>query len=273
MGLDTPYSPVCVCVVPVVCPQKLQLNWRASLGLAMPQARYPRVGNQLDIFLVSLSPLPPSYTAQYESILQMMLNSVTRLAHPLSKHLVRPLSTTTSSKSSTSPSYLPAALLLTATALLTTGYLNTPSKCDAHVPVYTGQDIGLGKTTADAPLMTAREMQAMSEDGKIVVMLDGNVYDITAFTGHPGGVGRLQMASGGDLAVYWKVYMQHNRGHIDKIMGKYQIGRLSEKDAKVITDQTYFANPYENDPPTSEHLLTNTRYPYNAEGRIKVSEP
>jgi sulfite oxidase len=110
---------------------------------------------------------------------------------------------------------------------------------------------------------------SQSEDGKIVVMLDNNVYDISTFDGHPGGVGRLQMASGGDLAVYWKVYMQHNRGHIDKIMGRYHIGYLSEAEGKKVSEATVFDNPYTNDPPTSPHLLTNTRYPYNAEAKTK----
>jgi hypothetical protein len=63
--------------------------------------------------------------------------------------------------------------------------------------------------------------------------------------------------------------MQHNRGHIDKIMGKYHIGHLSNEDSAEVSANTAFANPYTNDPPTSKHLLTNTRFPYNAEGRIK----
>ena len=55
------------------------------------------------------------------------------------------------------------------------------------------------------------ELGAMCEKGRIVVAYRGGLYDMTDFTGHPGGVGRLQMASGNDLEVYWKVYMQHNR--------------------------------------------------------------
>ena len=46
----------------------------------------------------------------------------------------------------------------------------------------------------------------------------GSLYDMTHFTGHPGGVGRLQMAAGNDLEVYWGVYTQHNRGHIAEHM-------------------------------------------------------
>ena len=33
------------------------------------------------------------------------------------------------------------------------------------------------------------------------ITLQGSLYDMTHFTGHPGGVGRLQMAAGNDLEV------------------------------------------------------------------------
>ena len=51
----------------------------------------------------------------------------------------------------------------------------------------------------------------MCSAGQIVVAYRGGLYDMTNFSGHPGGVGRLQMAAGNDLEVYWKVYTQHNR--------------------------------------------------------------
>ena len=51
----------------------------------------------------------------------------------------------------------------------------------------------------------------MCSAGQIVVAYRGGLYDMTNFSGHPGGVGRLQMAAGNDLEVDWKVYTQHNR--------------------------------------------------------------
>ncbi len=37
----------------------------------------------------------------------------------------------------------------------------------------------------------------MGQDtGRIVVAYDGGIFDVTDFSGHPGGVGRLQMANG-----------------------------------------------------------------------------
>ena len=58
----------------------------------------------------------------------------------------------------------------------------------------------------------------MCARGRIVVAYQSSLNDMTHFTGHPRGVGRLQMAAGNDLEVYWGVYTQHNRGHIAEHM-------------------------------------------------------
>ena len=77
--------------------------------------------------------------------------------------------------------------------------------------------------------------------------------------GHPGGVGRLQMAAGNDLEVYWKVYTQHNRGHIGAHMERYKIGVVTDEDMATITantsydDSIYADNP---DPyPGKDHIM------------------
>merc|ERR1712032_451417 len=68
---------------------------------------------------------------------------------------------------------------------------------------------------ADEPLFTYADFKKMvAEEERIVVAYQGALYDVSDFTGHPGGVGRLQMAAGGDLEVYWSIYTQHNRGHV-----------------------------------------------------------
>jgi sulfite oxidase len=114
------------------------------------------------------------------------------------------------------------------------------------------------------------EMRKMCEDGRIVVAHQGELFDVTEFTGHPGGVGRLQMAAGGDLEVYWKVYTQHNRGHVvENVMAPYKIGVVSDDDMQRITSETHYdASAYRDDPEPAPDLLTNTRYPYNAEARL-----
>lgn len=114
------------------------------------------------------------------------------------------------------------------------------------------------------------EFQSMCSEGRTVVAYQGDLYDMSDFSGHPGGVGRLQMAAGNDLGVYWKVYTQHNRGHIKEHMERYKIGRVSPEDMAVITANTiYDDSVYANNPPTYPDLLTNTRFPYNAESKLR----
>jgi sulfite oxidase len=122
----------------------------------------------------------------------------------------------------------------------------------------------------EEPLMTYSEMKDLVAKDRIVVAYKGDLFDVTEFTGHPGGVGRLQMAAGGDLEIYWNVYTQHNRGHVvENVMAPYKIGRLSETDMAQITSETHYDDSaYHDDPPLMPELLTNTRYPYNAEGRL-----
>jgi len=118
-------------------------------------------------------------------------------------------------------------------------------------------------------MYTLAEFKDMVEvEGRIVVAYKGDVFDMSAFSGHPGGVGRLQMAAGGDLDIYWAVYTQHNRGHIDDVMRPYKIGYLNDEDMDFVTENTSFDNTcYQNDPQFPD-LLTNTQHPYNAEGRL-----
>ena len=88
----------------------------------------------------------------------------------------------------------------------------------------------------------------------------GGVFDVTDFTGHPGGYGRLQMVAGQDLEPFWKIYTQHNREHIANHLDRYRIGQLSPADAEKQRLASVFPNPYLNDPEPSPDLLTNTRY-------------
>ena len=128
----------------------------------------------------------------------------------------------------------------------------------------------------DGKLYKLDELREMCDDGKIVVAYRGDLFDMSHFSGHPGGVGRLQMAAGNDLEVYWAVYTQHNRGHIEDVMRPYKIGRLSAKDMDIVTKNThydntaYLNNPEHLNPDHKDELLVNTRYPYNAEGRLEI---
>ena len=84
-------------------------------------------------------------------------------------------------------------------------------------------------------LYTLAEFKAMcEEEDRIVMAYKGELFDVSNFSGHPGGVGRLKMASGHDLEKYWSVYTQHNRGHIQEVMAPYKIGRLSDEDMRTV---------------------------------------
>ena len=69
----------------------------------------------------------------------------------------------------------------------------------------------IGGQSKSPRIYSLDEFKTMVAEGRIVIAYQGGLYDMTDFTGHPGGVGRLQMAAGNDLEVYWKVYTQHNR--------------------------------------------------------------
>lgn len=121
-------------------------------------------------------------------------------------------------------------------------------------------------------MYTHQELKEMVQDGHLVMAFQGSLYDVSKFTGHPGGIGRLQMAAGGDLEVFWRVYMQHNRGHITQdVMVDYKIGDVSPEDmAQITADTSYDDSAYANNPPQYPDLLTNTLYPYNAEARLRT---
>ena len=69
--------------------------------------------------------------------------------------------------------------------------------------------------------------------------------------------------------MFWKVYTQHNRGHVYTHIANYKIGELSEEDMATVTANTvYDESTYADNPPEYPDLLTNTKYPYNAEARL-----
>ncbi len=148
----------------------------------------------------------------------------------------------------------------------------TSSSCDPSSDKPKPSGIaGYGKVVQGVMMYTHDELKEMVEKNNIIVAYRGSLYDISDFTGHPGGVGRLQMAAGGDLEIYWKVYTQHNRGHITAdVMKPYKIGEVTPEDMKAITADTYYDDSAYSATPTYPDLLVNTRYPYNAEGRLRT---
>jgi len=126
------------------------------------------------------------------------------------------------------------------------------------------------KDMAGERRFSLKEIKDLCETGRVVVGFKGGVYDVTDFTGHPGGYGRLQMSAGNDLEAFWSLYTQHNRGHVVGLLQRYRIGFLSVEDAETLRlTSPPLENPYRFDPPPKPDLLTNTRYPYNAEAKLR----
>ena len=120
-------------------------------------------------------------------------------------------------------------------------------------------------------MYTREQVDEMLANGRIVVYYKNGVYDATDFSGHPGGCGRLQMAAGGDLGVYWSTYTQHNRGHVvDYWLKMYKIGNVTEETMTQITAETYYDADavYGNEAEPYPDLLVNTRHPLNCEGKL-----
>ena len=68
---------------------------------------------------------------------------------------------------------------------------------------------------------------------------------------------------GGDLEIYWKIYTQHNRGHVvEHVMAPYKIGELSEKDMKQVTSETHYDDSaHVVGPQEQARRLSQMRYP------------
>ena len=141
----------------------------------------------------------------------------------------------------------------------------------ATIAVLAQQITSKCEAESSARAYTHDEITKLVDSGRIIVAYECGVYDVTDFTGHPGGIGRLQMAAGGDLGVFWKTYTQHNRGHVvDYVMKPYKIGECSADTMADITAGTSYDvdSVYGDNPEPYPDLLLNTRYPHNAEGRL-----
>jgi len=105
--------------------------------------------------------------------------------------------------------------------------------------------------------------------GVWVIYKDG-VFDITKFVAnHPGGVDKIMMAAGGDIAPFWNLYRQHfNSAAPMELLSAMRIGSLSPEDVRRMeanhnpADDT---DPYSTDPALSPVLKYISRKPINAE--------
>jgi hypothetical protein len=105
-----------------------------------------------------------------------------------------------------------------------------------------------GHPAANLKVVSYDEFKLGKKD-RVWVTLDGGVYDVTTFLdAHPGGVDRIQMVNGQDLAKFWGVYDLHDRPHIRALLEEYRIGNMTPCDYKRVKSETAFASYSQNDP-------------------------
>ena len=121
---------------------------------------------------------------------------------------------------------------------------------------------------ADLPTFSIAEVKKHTDQKSGVwVTYKGGVYDVTSLiAGHPGGNGRLLMAGGNDISIFWDIYRQHYQKHIIDFTETYRIGNLSPSDAIKMETEFVASDPYETDPerPNPDFLHT-TEKPFCGE--------
>jgi len=75
------------------------------------------------------------------------------------------------------------------------------------------------------------------------------------------------MAGGHDLSIFWDVYRQHYRDHVEKFIERYRIGSLSDADARKAEKEFVFDDPYAMDPKRHPDHLGCTQKPWCGECR------
>jgi sulfite oxidase len=114
----------------------------------------------------------------------------------------------------------------------------------------------LAKNPKDLPTLSYKRFKKMSDEpGKAITSFRGGVYDVTDFVkGHP-GKDRILMANGLDLEIFWNTYKIHFRPHIQHLLEDYRIGTLTPKAAARVKSETFFENPYTDEPPRPRAIL------------------
>ena len=123
----------------------------------------------------------------------------------------------------------------------------------------------------DVPIYTIDEVKKHTDAKSLWVTYNGGVYDVTEFiSGHPGGAGRLCMAGGCELSIFFDTYRTHYQSHILGFIERFRIGNVSPSDAAKLKTEFVFNNPYANDPerPNKDFLHT-TEYPFCGEALLK----
>ena len=122
----------------------------------------------------------------------------------------------------------------------------------------------------DLPFFSIDDVKAHSfiED-RLWVTYKGGIYDVTDMcSGHPGGLGRIKMAGGNDVSIFWDIYPMHYRSKVYDFVEKYRIGNLTPEDAIAMECEFEFGDYYTNDPERDPDLLKTTERPFCGEPRL-----
>jgi len=126
------------------------------------------------------------------------------------------------------------------------------------------------KTNAKDNVYTVEEVTKHNTRASVWVFYQDGVYDITKFVAnHPGGVDKIMMAAGGDIAPFWNLYRQHfNSAAPMELLQAMRIGSLNPEDVRRLQAAHNPADdkdPYNSDPMLSPVLKYISRKPINAE--------
>ena len=107
-------------------------------------------------------------------------------------------------------------------------------------------------------------MEKHNTRDSIWVTYDQCVYDVTEFVeNHPGGVSKIMLAAGTDLAPFWRIYRQHLNSELPRqLLAGMQVGILDPSEPKVAVDAS---DPYYDDPARHPGLKFHNTKPCNAE--------
>ena len=120
-----------------------------------------------------------------------------------------------------------------------------------------------GNRIAKLPTFTAEEVSKHdSETKRIWVSYKNGVYDITDFIQEHPGAKNIMMAAGGSVEPFWSIYPVHKSQETYKLLERFRIGNLSERDVHVVDKGS---GPFANEPVRHPSLNVKTTAPFNAE--------
>jgi sulfite oxidase len=134
-----------------------------------------------------------------------------------------------------------------------------------------------GLLKPELPTFSLADIEAHSkpESGKMLVIFQRGVYDVTNFIpNHPGGA-RILLAGGKSVEPFWAIFQNHHEPHVYEILSELRVGNLKEEDYEEMQKSSAMdaSDPYANDPHSERNLMLTVRSekPFCAEPDPSVS--